>query len=102
MTPQAAKLLRERAVNRQVAGMKPRDIEARGMSLQVLVLDLIEAHCRAVDEARPGRTVREQVGRHQRTGVKAHGASSEDVTAADGDEIGGPRACANEVYRHGR
>jgi hypothetical protein len=65
MTPQAAKLLGERTVNRQVPRMKPRDIEARSMGLDALALDLIEGHCRAIDEARSGRTVREQVGRHQ-------------------------------------
>src|SRR6266478_5804290 len=98
----AAELLGQRTVNRQVPRMKPRHIEARSMGIYVFALDLIEGHCRAVDEACPRRTVREQVGRHQRAGVQTHGASREDVAAADGDEIGGPGAGADEMYRHVR
>ena len=47
---QPADLLGHRAVDRQIAGMQPRHVQARGRGCQVFLLDLVERHRRGVDD----------------------------------------------------
>ncbi len=56
-----AKLLGERAVDREVAGMQPRDVLAGGVGAHELRLDLVERHGRGVDGAGAGRAQGEKV-----------------------------------------
>src|SRR5262249_43053363 len=64
-------------------------------------VDLVERHGRGVDEARVLGAPGEQIGRHDRAGIEAHGTAREDLLAAHGDEIGGARPGADEVHGHG-
>ncbi len=97
-----AQLLGERAVDRQVPGVQPRDILTRRMGAHELRFDLVEIHRRGVDDARTGRRERDELRRHDRSGIEADRAARDEVAAAHGDEIGRARAGADEVHGHGR
>ena len=55
-----AHLLGDRAVDREIAGMQPRDVLAGCMRRREFRVDLVERHRRGVDDARARRAMREQ------------------------------------------
>jgi hypothetical protein len=97
---QPADLLGDRAVERGVAGMDPRDVLARLVGLAHLLDDLIERHGRRVDHPGAGPGTSQDFARHQRAGVEHHGAARDQVPAADRDQVRRPRPGADEVHGH--
>jgi hypothetical protein len=76
---EAAELLADRAPQRQVAGMKPRDVLVCFVGGLELSDNLLEAHRRGVDDARPsGQSARI----HQRACEKAYLAAGDEIRAA--------------------
>src|SRR4029077_689419 len=101
-SPEPAQLLRQRTVDRQVAGMQSGDVEARGVCRHELGFDLIEIHGRGIHDARAGGTMGQQLGRYDRSGVEAYRTAGEEVAPANGDKIGRAWARPDEMHGHGR
>ena len=81
--------------------MEPGNIEPAGIGRNVLCLDLVKGERRRIDQARPGRAMREELPRYDRAGIEADRAAGEEVAAADGYEVGRTRAGADEMDGHG-
>ena len=81
--------------------MQPRHVEAGGMRGDELGFDLVERHRRGIDDPRAGRTMGEQLRRHDRAGVETDRAAREQVASAHGDEVGRARSGADEMHGHG-
>ena len=94
-------LFAERAPDRQIAGMQPRDVLTLLGGPCHLRDDLVERHRRGIENTRAGRAEVEQRFRHQRSGIETDRARRDQVAAAQRDEIGRAGAGADEVNRHG-
>ena len=80
--------------------MDPRHVMCRGVGRLDLGHDLVEVHGGGVDDPRPGRGLGHDLGRHQRARVEADRAALDQPQAADGDQVGGARAGADEMDGH--
>jgi hypothetical protein len=94
-----AQLLGQRAVDGEIAGMKPRHIERGVVCLCKLRLDLIERHWCGIDDARTGRAVNEKLARHQRAGIEADRTAREQAATAHRDDR--RRRSGADECRHG-
>ena len=81
--------------------MQARDVLAGGVRALELGDDRVERQVLGVDDARAGGRVVEDLAREQRAGVQADRARGDEVAPAEGQEIGGARAGADEVDGHG-
>ena len=63
--------------------------------------DLIEAHRRRVDDARPVRAEREDVRVHERAGIETDRAARDEVCAAEREQVRRAGAGADEMHGHG-
>ena len=61
---------------------------------------VVKVETRGVDEPRAGRAVLEDLRRHQRTGVQAHGTRLDEAEGTHGDEVGRAGASSDEVDGH--
>ncbi len=93
-------LLGQRAVQRRVARMQPRDIQSGRVRVGDLVDDLVECQRPGVDHPGVRRTERQQVVGHDRARVQAHRATAQQPLPAHGDQVGGARARTDEVDGH--
>ena len=95
-------LLGERAVDREIAGMQPRDVEARGMR-RTNSASIWSSVSGAVSMMRaPAGQCASSSARHQRARIEAHRAARDEVASAHRDEIGRARPGADEMHRHAR
>eukprot|EP01034_Spumella_vulgaris_P031120 gene31120-38457_t len=97
----AAQLLAHGGPDRQIARMQARHVLAGRMRSANLANDLLQRQRRRVDDAGPGRAMRQHALRHQRARVQAHRAGGNQVAPAQGQQVGGAGAGANEVNSHG-
>src|SRR6476646_6378832 len=97
---QPPELLGERAVDCEVAGLKPRQVMATRIRRHEFSLDLVERQRRGIDDARACRAIVEQGARHDRAGIEADRAIRDEVAAAERDEVRSARPCAYEMYGH--
>jgi hypothetical protein len=81
--------------------MKPGHILAGCVRPDIFRFDLIERQRRGIDETRIWSAPGQHFGRNDRAGIEADRAFGEQVAATHGDEVGGARAGADEVDRHG-
>lgn len=80
--------------------MQPRHVVAGGVRLAELGDDLIQRQRAGVDDSRVRWAQCQQVVGHDRTRVQAHRAALQQPLAADGDQVRGARARADEVDGH--
>src|SRR5262249_54437571 len=97
---QPAQLLGQRAVNGEVARVQARYVEARRVRRRKFRFDLVEAHRCGIDDPSIGRTMAEQLARHERAGIKTNRAARDQIASAYGDEIGSTGTGADEMYCH--
>ena len=95
-----AQLFGERRVDREIAGVKPRHVEAGGVCGRELGIDLVERQRRRINDARACRAIGEQRGRHDRAGIEADRTARDEVAAAHGDQIRRARPGADEMHGH--
>ena len=81
--------------------MEPRHVVAGAMRRFELGDDLIEAHRRRVDDARPFGAEREDLFVHQRAGIEADRAAGDEVRAAEREQVRRAGAGADEMHGHG-
>ena len=81
--------------------MEPRHVVAGPMRRFELGDDLIEAHRRRVDDARPVWAEREDVLVHQRAGIETDRAARDEVCAAEREQVRRAGAGADEMHGHG-
>src|SRR3569833_2446607 len=93
-------LLAERAPDRKIAGVQPRDILAGFGGANDLGDDLVQRERRGVDDARSRWAVIEQRLRHQRAGVEADGTARDQVASAQRDQIRSTGTRADEMHGH--
>ena len=62
--------------------------------------DLVQVHRHGVHDARAGGRRGDDLRRHQRSGIKAHGAALDEPQAAHGDQVGRARSRADEMNGH--
>src|SRR5262249_51087035 len=73
---------------------------AGGVGGDELGLNLIQRHRRGVYGAHVGRTERQQVGGHDRAGIKANRTASEQITPTHRDKVDRAGAGADKVHGH--
>ena len=98
---EAAQLLADRAPHREIAGMEPRNVVAGAMRRLEFGDDLIEAHWRGVDDARPFGAHREDLGVDERAGIEADRAARDELCAAQRDEVRRAWTGTDEMHGHG-
>jgi hypothetical protein len=97
---QAPRLFAKRAPDRQIAGMKTRNILAAIRRSHDLGDNLIKRHGRRINDARRVRAVAEQSLRHQGTGIEADRATSDQIAPPHRDKVGGARSGSDKMNCH--
>ena len=80
--------------------MQPRHVLPRCVGGTELGDDRIEVERRGIDDARTGRTVREDFLGHQRAGIETDRATGDQVASAQGQQVGRTGTGAYEVDGH--
>src|SRR4030088_830530 len=80
--------------------MQPCNVFTGAMGPDELSFNLIERHGCGVNDSRVAGAMCEQLGWDQGPGKQTYRAAGEKVAAANGDQVGGARAGANEVDGH--
>ena len=104
---QAARLLGDRAVERGVARVHPRDVQALADAARSISAMIASRSSGAVSITRGGTGASspacgDDLGRHQRAGVEHDRAAPDQAQAAQRDQVRRAGAGADEVHRHGR
>lgn len=98
---QAADLFGDGAIERRIAGMHAGNVIAVFMGGNDLGDDLVEIERRGIDHPRVGRCHGDHGLGHQRAGIEADRAGSDQLCTAQGDQVGRAGAGADEVDSHG-
>src|SRR5262249_29166098 len=86
----------------QIAGLQPRHVVSDGMGRDAFGFDVVERQRRSVDQSSAGRTISQQLRRHDRTGIETDRALPEQVASTDRDKVSGARTGADEMDAHDR
>src|SRR3546814_4755581 len=98
---QPPKLLAHGRPDGQVAGMKARSVMPRLMGIDDDGDDLVQGERRRVDDPCPRRTMIEQGGGHQRSGLETDRSTRDQGAPAQGEEVGRAGTGADELNGHG-
>src|SRR5262245_64035895 len=82
--------------------MKSRHVLSGGVGAHAFGFDVVERQRRGVDQSSPGRTISQQLRRHDGAGIETDRAAPEQVASPDRNKVGGARTGADEMDAHDR